>query len=421
MLTLPATFARSGIIPTIATLLFVCLLCALCSLHMANTISKLPRNDDFQQEVEFSEAFRSFWGNRWFLLSQVLFYCCVTCLNISSIVDTSQVVDTFFGHWMPYGGTAALLITSDAVTWVRWDYSICSEQDLIDGTCIPFSDDNGGLLTVGNLVTTAIFLPLALMDLKENSKWQVLGFLVLLVTSVQFVVQFATWPGLSLENTSWWGEDWGDLFGVVLFNFALVIAVPAWLYECEPHVDVPTVIHSSTILSAILYIAIGLLGSLAMPNVSENMLESMMSGTMGTFMQLSASVFAFFIIGLGIPLFSVLVRLNLTSKGMCSRGVGNLFAVYIPFAASWLLHDGTAITKLLSWGGMIFTSLVAFILPLVLALHATKDYDADGSIDVYFGCFKGRDAQLLSLRIILALAVLAIAAAVGGNIWDTAT
>ena len=78
------------------------------------------------------------------------------------------------------------------------------------------------------------------MDLKENSWWQVVGFLVLIVTSIQFVIQFSMFE-LHPSYLTMWGDDWGDLLGVVLFNFALVIAIPAWLYEKEPSVDVPTV------------------------------------------------------------------------------------------------------------------------------------------------------------------------------------
>ena len=427
MLTLPATFARSGIIPTTACLLFVCILSALVNLHLSNTISKVPGNADFKKEVEFSQVFQYYWGRKFFIITQVVFFGCVTCLNISSIVDTSQVVDTFFGHWMPRGGTAALLVkmrtTADnswSTEWIRWSYAQCSPESLQAGECIPFQDqrDDGFLLTAGNLVTTLVFLPLALMDLKENAEWQILGFLILLATSLQFVVQFSMWPELSFENTSWWGEEWTDLLGVIIFNFALAIAIPAWLYEREPHVDVPTVIHVSSVGSVVLYIAIGLLGSLALPNVSENMLESMMSGVFGTWMQIGSSIFAFGIVGLGIPLFSVLVRLNLMAGGTISRPVGNLLAVYFPFAASWLLHDGTAITKLLSWGGIIFTSLVAFILPLVLTLHAMNSTDAvEGSIDVYCGMFRGRrSTQILLLRLLLLIAVLAISLAIGGNI-----
>ena len=428
MLDLPATFCRSGIIPTLATLILVCVLAALCSLHMANSISKVPGNHNFQKQVEFSEAFAGFLGpRRWFLVTQALFWGCITCLNISSMVDTAQVVDTFVGHWwQPYGGTAAVHVNvlglPPTIQWVRWDYSFCTQQELMDGLCLPFRIgveglDGGILVTFGTVLVTVLFLPLALLDLRENAWWQVVAFLILLITSVQFVVQF--WQfGLEPSYLSWWGTNWDDLLGVVLFNFALVLAVPAWLYEREPHVDVPTVINASSALSVILYIAIGLLGSMAMPNVSENMLESMMSGVFGTWMQIGASIFAFAIVGLGIPLFSVLTRLNLTGSGLCSRRVGNVLAVYFPFGVSWLLNGGTGVRKLLSWGGVLFTSLVAFILPLVLALHVVKEFDYEGSVAVYCGRLKDKRSELLSLRVLLSVAVFAIVLAILGNIID---
>ena len=122
------------------------------------------------------------------------------------------------------------------------------------------------------------------------------------MTSAQFVVEFL-WKGVDARNLSLWGDNWDALLGVVLFNFALVIAIPAWLYEKDPSIDVPTVVWTSTIMSVVLYIVCGALGALAIPNVSDNMLESMMSGVFGTAMQLGASFFAFMIIGFGIPLF----------------------------------------------------------------------------------------------------------------------
>lgn len=421
MLTLPATFARSGIIPTTVVLIFVCFLAAMCSLHIANTISKVPNNLDFQQEVEFSEVFRSFWGTRWFYVSQLLFFVCVTCLNISSIVDTAQVVDTFFGHWMPHGGTAAFSISPEGFRWIRWDYSMCTEDEMYSGQCIPFADEDGMTITVGSVVTACLFMPMSLMDLKENAYLQVIGFFILLVVTFQFIVQFIMSPGFSINNVSWWGEDWTDLFGVVLFNFALVIAIPAWLYERDPNIDVPYIINRSSAFGVVLYISVGCLACMAMPNVAENMLQSMMSGALGNLMQFGASIFAFAIIGLGIPLFSVFVRLNLTSSKICSRRMGNVLAVYLPFVTSLFMNDGTTVTKLLSWGGTIFTSLVAFILPLLLAIYATEHVEEVGSIDVYGGWLPDRNSQLISLRVLLGLAVVSVAAALFGNIWDSAT
>jgi amino acid permease len=426
MLNLPSTFAKSGIIPTTVTICFVAILSALCCLHMSNTISKVTGNQNFKKEVEYSDAFAHFWGQRWFVATQVLFFCCITCLNISSIVDTSHVVDTFLGHYWwsgssTGGGSAAIQIVSfSEYHFLRWDYQDCSETTILEGKCLPFLQSVGDgaiLLTAGNAITTMVFFPLALMDLKEVVVGQILGFLVLLVTSLQFVVQFAVSGELDWSRGSLWGHDWDDLFGVVLFNFALVIAIPAWLYEREPHVDVPTVIHGSSFMVVILYIFVGLSCHLAVPNVSDNMLESMMSGVFGTAMQLGASVFAFCIIGLGIPLFSVLTRLNLLGGGLCTRNVGNLLAVYLPFGASWLLYDSTAVTKLLAWGGVLFTSLVAFILPVALALHVVKQFDNEGSISVYFGYFTSKRGELNSLRVLLFLAIFAIVAALLGNFF----
>merc|ERR1711862_324719 len=85
----------------------------------------------------------------------------------------------------------------------------------------------------------------------------------------------------------------------------------------------------------------------------------------------SAAVFAFVIIGLGIPLFSVLMRLNLTGSGLCTERNANLLAVYIPWTVSWLFYNGAAVEQLLSWGGMLCTSICAFLAPTLLALKAT--------------------------------------------------
>eukprot|EP00537_Pseudo-nitzschia_pungens_P003178 CAMPEP_0172356626 /NCGR_PEP_ID=MMETSP1060-20121228/1017_1 /TAXON_ID=37318 /ORGANISM="Pseudo-nitzschia pungens, Strain cf. cingulata" /LENGTH=484 /DNA_ID=CAMNT_0013076857 /DNA_START=215 /DNA_END=1665 /DNA_ORIENTATION=+ len=386
MLTLPATYQRSGLIPTTAAIVFTCILSAFCCLHMSNTISKVQHNHDFSFDIGYSECFRRLWGPKSYNFTQVLFFLCVTCLNVSSIVDTAEVVDTFFGHWVVTGTMAINFQWIDnqlSVRLANWDYSNCSEESLIAGECVPYHGATGILLTSGYVVTLLTFLPMALMDLKENATIQVVGFLVLLVTSCGFIVLFLS-EGLKTGNLSLWGTEWGSLFGVILFNFALVIAIPAWLYEKEPHVNVPVVIHSSSFLTSVLYISIGVLGAITVPHASQNMLESLMSGVFGTAIQLCSSLFAFFIIGLGCPLFSVLARMNLTDgNALMSRNAANGLAVYMPFFFSWIFYKGDAIIKLLSWGGIIFTSLLAFVLPLLLSLHSLERGDDDGSVNVY--------------------------------------
>ena len=254
---------------------------------------------------------------------------------------------------------------------------------------------------------------------KENAFWQIIGFIVLVLATIQFSVAFIM-EGIDISNVSMWGDDWSGLFGVILFNFALVIAIPAWLYEKETSVDVPTVIHGSSILTLVLYILVGALGVMSMPNVSDNMLESMESGVYGVSLQIGASIFAFFIIGLGIPLFSVLTRYSLVGSGSFHTPTANLLAVYFPFSVGWLLYQGEGVTNLLSWGGVICTSLVAFILPLLVSLHTVEEFEHHGSIEVYPSYFTtlqtSKRAQVRALKVLLVFAVLSIIAAIFGNL-----
>jgi hypothetical protein len=173
MLNLPNTFQRAGFLPTVVTLVFVAVLSSLCCLHLSNTISTVIGNSNFRKEIEYSECFEKFWGHNSFIGTQILFFFCITCLNVSSIVDTAQVVDTFFGHWF-HGGSAALHFFWEEgpnVQFVRWDYSSCSEETLREGDCVPFDDDNGYFFTVGYAITLWIFVPMALMDLKVCLKY----------------------------------------------------------------------------------------------------------------------------------------------------------------------------------------------------------------------------------------------------------
>jgi hypothetical protein len=98
----------------------------------------------------------------------------VTCLNISSIVDTAQVIDTVVGHWLA-GGTGAIeiLFFQDdypVMRWVRWDFASCSQEMLLDGDCVPFVDTDGMLFSVGFVAVLFILVPLARMDLKVRRR-----------------------------------------------------------------------------------------------------------------------------------------------------------------------------------------------------------------------------------------------------------
>jgi amino acid permease len=225
---------------------------------------------------------------------------------------------------------------------------------------------------------------------------------------------------LTLKHVSVWGHQWSDMMGVILFNFSLVLAIPAWLNEKKESVSVRHTIVVSTAISTALYISVGIIGALAIPEVNVNMLSPMTSGAFGRGIQVAASLFAFFIIGLDIPLFSVLARYNLTHSGMCSKRTANVLVVWIPWSISWAFYTGNDIGALLDWGGVLLTSAVAFLLPLYLArlaLAAQPADDFDGSIGLYgeWACLRSRDAQMKALTVLLVIAALSVTAAIGGQ------
>lgn len=420
ILDLPATFRRSGLIPTSLTVIFVAILSALCSMHMANTVSKVTGNSNFQKEVEFSEAFRIFMGRKGFLFTQVAFFLCATCMNLSSIVEIAQVADQVFSRCFGEGGTFAVKFHPGSPEIIRWHPSVCSDEDVHGGHCIPFNDRSNStiLLSLGYVAVAIPFIPLGLMDLQENTLWQIVSFTILLLTSSQFILTFLFKPFTFDENTLW-GEEWDAMLGVILFNFAVVIAIPAWLYEKKETVSVQTVVHRSHIIATALYILMGAFGSLAIPRVPENMLESVVSGAFGLPVQIGAENFAFFIIGLDIPLFSVLARLNLTGSGLCSETTGNILAVFLPWGAAWLFYQGYALLDLLSWGGVLFTSVIAFLAPLLLALKAVQNSDDKGSLSVYgYNFVTTKQGEIRALYVLIVVTSCAVLGALLGQFYD---
>ena len=180
------------------------------------------------------------------------------------------------------------------------------------------------------------------------------------------------------------------------------------------------VICNSTHFSAIVYIVVGTLGALALPNISENMLSSMLIGEFGIWIQFSASVFAVSIIGLGVPLFCVLMRLNLTGSEVCSTFMANVLVVILPWGTSWIFYNSTLTTALLAWGGMLFTSIVAFIAPLLLALRVAqqeKSFNYKPQLCDISCSSDPHQKEITKLNVMLFVAIIIVIVAIAGQFF----
>mmetsp|Transcript_49019 Transcript_49019/g.95848 ORF Transcript_49019/g.95848 Transcript_49019/m.95848 type:complete len:518 (+) Transcript_49019:108-1661(+) len=399
---LPAAFQRSGIIPTTLAILFVSVLSAFSSLHMANVISKVPGNLQFRKETEYSEAFRYFGGEAAFYASQIIFFLCVMCQVVASIVDVAQVSDQFFTK-------AYALQFSPEFRFISWSHASCLETEVEN--CIPFHNDGNLILTGGYLISAACFLPLGMLDLKENMIWQMISFILTVLLIIQFIFTLCG-NGLSTDNVSFYGESWGDLVGVILFNNSLCTCIPAWLYEKKKCVSVSTVVWSSSLLSAFTYISFGLIGAFSINSVPQNILQPLSSGYFGKVSTFCASSFAFMVIGLGIPLFCVVTRLNLVSSGLLTNRMGILIVSVLPWVFSWMLYQGGGLEEVLAWGGLLLTGVISFIAPTALALYVTLGSETLGSISLAAREWRG---QKIELWILLTFTILVFLTALVGE------
>ena len=69
------------------------------------------------------------------------------------------------------------------------------------------------------------------------------------------------------------------------------------------------------------------------------MLELLTSRAVGSTVRLSALLFGVAIIGLGIPIFCILMRYNLVVGGVCGNGLGTFLGGVLPWLISWLVYQ----------------------------------------------------------------------------------
>lgn len=149
------------------------------------------------------------------------------CLMIASIVETSQIVDAFFGNQAQSVGVQF----SPSLKVVTWNNNDCDVEENIDA-CVPFADTSDGkkdgstILTLGYMLCALMLIPIGRLSLEDNMFWQKISFVLMMFCCAQFIYVFCT-EGLDFpQNMPMWSEhvNWQDLIGVTLFNYAIVAA-----------------------------------------------------------------------------------------------------------------------------------------------------------------------------------------------------
>lgn len=318
MLGFPHLFQQAGIIPVAIGVVFVSIASSLCGTFLSDTIASIPGNSEFKKRVDFSTAFRLTVGEGWYTVAETLFLISCAVQACAALVESAQSVDGFLASFV-FGKTYALQMYP-SIEIVSWSADACSSAESTSESgvaeCTPFNGAGPLIFSLGFAITTAIFLPLGQGHLKETIGIQIFSFIFMIILLIQFSYEFSS-RGLTF-HLPWFGSDITQLAGVILFNYAFSITVPAWLYEKHPDVSVNKMIWSSTTMASVLYLMFGIMGAMSFPDVSQNMLVLLTSTKVHAFTRFSAALFGVIIIGCGVPVFCVIIKNALEFNHICS-------------------------------------------------------------------------------------------------------
>jgi hypothetical protein len=367
MLVLPRVFQQGGWLPCSLLLVAMCFVSGFSATFLCDSIARVPGNHALEQRVEFGTVFHAFFGPATARLAQLAFVLSVMSQCLASIIQVAQVMDGILVATL--SKTYALDPSYGVIEWTV--ETNCSPPPPSNHHCVPFGERESyvPILTLGYVILLVLIMPIGLMRLNENIAVQIVSFAMLVSLTLYFIVMFCV-DGLHPHAVPMIGPQLSDV-GSIIFNMAFVVFIPSWLNEKQPEVSVNASMWVSTVAATAGYVVMGVLGGMAFPCASSNILALLLSPASSTLMRAAASLLGMGVIGLGIPVFCIMMRYNLIAARLCSPRWAVFYGVFAPWMVAWTMYCGTGAQEVIAWMGTTVNGVVNFIFPLVLALRAS--------------------------------------------------
>ncbi|TVY92647.1 hypothetical protein LAWI1_G002418 [Lachnellula willkommii] len=358
--TIPLLFQQAGwVTPTIAFVVFS-VVSGLASFFLIETMSTIRGNESFQAKVEFSTVAHLYLGRKAHIGMQVMLFLALQSVNISSIIISNQTMDSLL---------IRLFHKTCAVSFTKgW---ICTTE--VNSSGSPF--DTYILFSFGYLISAAMVLPLSVMSLVQNIKFQIASVGTLFFVIIVWIYIFAQ-HGLE-QTVPPVGNDQSTLIGFVLGNFAFITTIPSFINELSRTVSIHQTIIYPIIVCVILYIVIGLTGasSFAIDNSSTLLATLSASNESRVLTTITDILFPVAVLVTSVPVFSIVIRYNLVRGNLCSNRYAILWASVLPWIIIIPLQTKGYLVLIMNWASLIFGSATNFIIPLVLFI-SSKIYSA---------------------------------------------
>ena len=184
----PSIYAQSGMVSTHGTAFgrvrSVCVF-----VHDAlRAMQRIREITILWKRYEFATTVKHYWGDKWYVASQLLMNICLQCLNIASIIVAAQVMDELFAYC--YGETIGFQYTTMEIRTTQY-------SDLRD---MP------NAISAGFIFCMIICLPFGMSSLEENMWFQWFSLFALFGSCGLFIWDYLQLP-LHFEQVPVWNSD----------------------------------------------------------------------------------------------------------------------------------------------------------------------------------------------------------------------
>eukprot|EP00928_Gymnodinium_smaydae_P034131 TRINITY_DN24266_c0_g2_i1.p1 TRINITY_DN24266_c0_g2~~TRINITY_DN24266_c0_g2_i1.p1 ORF type:complete len:522 (-),score=50.34 TRINITY_DN24266_c0_g2_i1:218-1783(-) len=377
MLHIPAIFQQAGLIVPLIVFFGVCTVSAGAATLLCDSMARMPQNGAFKFRYEFSDVMTYFLGRRAYIFSQIAFFLGIFTQCAASILGTAQSMDCLVV--LLFGKTWAIQTSGARGEWlIDWSPERYCRGKMSSTACIPFANitgdathDVGMVLTVGYVLTLVSLMPLGFLNLDDNIKFQIVSFFVLTFLCVEFLCEMVFVQGQDASLLPMMGTSYSSMLGTIIFNFAYSPTLPSWINEKKPKVRTSATLWSSALFSTAMYVLMGVAGAMAYPHAETNLLQVLGARRTSLLTRVCSYIFGTLVIGLGIPVFCIVMRYNLVVGG-CPKSASTFFGVVFPWLVSWMLYQGSAAQTFISLSGVVLISAIGFVLPLIAAIAASQ-------------------------------------------------
>ena len=287
-----------------------------------------------------------------------LFVLALVMLTCAQIIVTSQATD----------GLIVSLIGGSWALQYYPDFQLISSQQ---SSLMPFPEGVYAV-SLGFGLNAAICIFLGKLDLGDNLVPQYFSS-ILTAISLVIVVFFLTFSDLGGDGVAPLPksiEGMSPVLGVVVFNFAYIIAVPSMFSDAQPRVHFRGAMWSGIGMFLFICCCVGFAGSAGLRSAGDNVLVTLYAIPSPIIVR--AAVFSYFTaLLLPIPVYSILLRRNLAYyTGVRSAG---FLSLAVPWSVACICYMQHWFGTIVNWSSLICLGFVNYTVPLCVVNNFVGD------------------------------------------------